>query len=222
MLDDQHNLWTNVFIDVYVFSLKDAEWTWTKTLREQHLKKDIWRLIENLPTSSESPWHKDKWMPSKETWRIQNCAISGCTEPFGETPNWNTEPNTERECSLHPILLAHQSKFGAHCTLEVQGSSEMVGIRLVWCTPAAHRIFDEEQRICQNNNGYLTWKSTEPGLVYTLGVPDWPGVTQKSLLPSNGSFGLGLYIYHWTGHLKMWRAEKLNVCWDTFSISQNT
>jgi hypothetical protein len=50
VFDDQHNLWTNVFASVYVYSSKDEEWTWTKTLKEQHLKEDIKRLIEDLPT----------------------------------------------------------------------------------------------------------------------------------------------------------------------------
>jgi hypothetical protein len=35
---------------VYVYSSKDEEWTWTKTLKEQYLKEDIRRLIEDLPT----------------------------------------------------------------------------------------------------------------------------------------------------------------------------
>jgi hypothetical protein len=52
VFDDQHNLWTNVFASVYVHSSYDAEWTWTKALREEHVKEDIRRLMEDLQTSS--------------------------------------------------------------------------------------------------------------------------------------------------------------------------
>jgi hypothetical protein len=41
-----------MFGSVYVYSSQDAKWFWTKALREQHLKEDIGRLIEDIPTSS--------------------------------------------------------------------------------------------------------------------------------------------------------------------------
>jgi hypothetical protein len=53
VFDDQHNLWTNVFANVYVYITHDAKWLWTATLMKQHLKKDIGRLMKDLPTSSE-------------------------------------------------------------------------------------------------------------------------------------------------------------------------
>jgi hypothetical protein len=34
VFDDQHNLWTNVFANVYVSSSYDAKMTWTKALRK--------------------------------------------------------------------------------------------------------------------------------------------------------------------------------------------
>jgi hypothetical protein len=52
VFDDQHNLWTNVFASVCVYSSHDANWFWTKALREQHLKKYIGGLIEDVPTSN--------------------------------------------------------------------------------------------------------------------------------------------------------------------------
>ena len=48
VFDDQHNLWTNVFARVYVYSSQDVKLFWTKALREKHLKKAIRRLIEDL------------------------------------------------------------------------------------------------------------------------------------------------------------------------------
>jgi hypothetical protein len=33
-VDDQHNLWTNVFASVYVCSSQDAKVTWNKALRK--------------------------------------------------------------------------------------------------------------------------------------------------------------------------------------------
>jgi hypothetical protein len=50
VFDDPHHLWTNVFASVYVCSSHDVKWFWTKALRVQHLKEDIGRLIETLPT----------------------------------------------------------------------------------------------------------------------------------------------------------------------------
>jgi hypothetical protein len=47
VFDDQHNLWTNVFDSVYIYSSKDVEWTWIEVLREQHLKEDNRRLINS-------------------------------------------------------------------------------------------------------------------------------------------------------------------------------
>jgi hypothetical protein len=43
--------WTNVFASVYVYRSNYAEWTWTKALREQHIKEHIIRLITDLTTS---------------------------------------------------------------------------------------------------------------------------------------------------------------------------
>jgi hypothetical protein len=34
VFDDQHNMWTNVFASVCVYSSQDAKVTWTKTLRK--------------------------------------------------------------------------------------------------------------------------------------------------------------------------------------------
>jgi hypothetical protein len=31
---DQHNIWTNVFASVYVYSSHDAKWFWTTTFNE--------------------------------------------------------------------------------------------------------------------------------------------------------------------------------------------
>jgi hypothetical protein len=39
------------------------------------------------------------------------------------------------------------------------------------------------------------WKGTRLGSVYIDGAAIKSGVRQKILLPSNGSFGPGLYIY---------------------------
>jgi hypothetical protein len=45
VFDDQHNLWTNVFVSVCICSSQDAKVTWTKALKKQHLKKDIMKTI---------------------------------------------------------------------------------------------------------------------------------------------------------------------------------
>jgi hypothetical protein len=74
VLDDKHNLWTNVFASVYVFSLHDAKWTWTETLRKQHLKEDTRRLIEDLQVSSICPRHKIR---RAQKWRLENEEV-GC------------------------------------------------------------------------------------------------------------------------------------------------
>jgi hypothetical protein len=59
MSDDQHNLLDyNVFPSIYVYSSKDAEWTWHKALREQNFKEDIRRFIKYLATSCKSTRHK--------------------------------------------------------------------------------------------------------------------------------------------------------------------
>jgi hypothetical protein len=39
VFDDQHNLWTNMFASVCIFSSPDAKVTWTKALRKKHLKR---------------------------------------------------------------------------------------------------------------------------------------------------------------------------------------
>jgi hypothetical protein len=53
VFDDQHNLWTNVFASVCVFSSQDAKVTWTEDLRKKHLKEDIIRPIEDITKSYE-------------------------------------------------------------------------------------------------------------------------------------------------------------------------
>jgi hypothetical protein len=53
VFDDQRNIWTNVFANVYVYSPHDAKWLWTAALMKQHFKEDIRRLMKDLPTSSE-------------------------------------------------------------------------------------------------------------------------------------------------------------------------
>jgi hypothetical protein len=56
-----------VFASIYVYSSKDVGWTWTKVLREQHLKEDIRKLIYDLPTSSKSPRQKTRKVQEKGT-----------------------------------------------------------------------------------------------------------------------------------------------------------
>jgi hypothetical protein len=45
VVDDQHDLWTNVFASVCICSSQDAKVTWTKALRKQHLKEDFMKTI---------------------------------------------------------------------------------------------------------------------------------------------------------------------------------
>jgi hypothetical protein len=56
VLVDKHNLGTNVFASVYVYSSKDVEWTWIEALRELHMKK----AIEDIPISYKSPRDKTR------------------------------------------------------------------------------------------------------------------------------------------------------------------
>jgi hypothetical protein len=34
VFDDQHNIWTNVFASVYVYSSHDAKWFWAMAFNE--------------------------------------------------------------------------------------------------------------------------------------------------------------------------------------------
>ena len=47
VFDDQHNLWTNVFASICVFSSHDVKVTWTEALRKQHLYKTLQSHIED-------------------------------------------------------------------------------------------------------------------------------------------------------------------------------
>jgi hypothetical protein len=45
LIDDQQNLWTNVFASVCICSSQDAKVTWTKALSKQHSKEDTMKTI---------------------------------------------------------------------------------------------------------------------------------------------------------------------------------
>jgi hypothetical protein len=45
VFDEQHNLLTNVFFSVCIYSLQDAKVTWTKALKDNTSKEDIKNTI---------------------------------------------------------------------------------------------------------------------------------------------------------------------------------
>jgi hypothetical protein len=57
------SIWTNVFSNFYVYTSKDATWTWTMaTMWSRRLtpQNKTWRLIEDLSRSCKSPRYKTK------------------------------------------------------------------------------------------------------------------------------------------------------------------
>jgi hypothetical protein len=135
VFDYQHNLWTNVFASIYVYSSEDVEWTWTKALRKQHLKKDIRRLIKDLPTSSEvqdTRQENPKWRNFKD--RRLGCF---CVH---QTIRWYTGPR-------------HQTNH----VESVYSASEPPGtLDWVWCTPAARRTLEAQRPAMASSNGFLS------------------------------------------------------------------
>lgn len=71
---------------VYVNSSQDVKWFWSKALRKQHLKKDIERLIEELPTTSKI---QDTRLenPSEETMKIRRWVVLGAPDQYGGAPD---------------------------------------------------------------------------------------------------------------------------------------
>jgi hypothetical protein len=51
VVDDQHNLWTNMFASVCICSSQGAKVTWTKALRKQHLKRRHYEDHKSRSTS---------------------------------------------------------------------------------------------------------------------------------------------------------------------------
>jgi hypothetical protein len=94
VFDDQHNLWTNVFASVYVFSSLDAKVTWTKALRKQHLKRrhyedHKWRSI----SIKQSPRHEETCCH----WRIVRLRAPDYAVHQGTVAQWLVPGGTMEE-----------------------------------------------------------------------------------------------------------------------------
>jgi hypothetical protein len=127
VVDDQHNLWTNMFASVCICSSQDAKVTWTKALRKQHLKRRHYedhksrstsikqspRLEESVATRGSSGWerHIVRCHPvdqGTEAQRLVSWWQCGGESPDCLVQGWRVKTV---ECNTHiQQLVGHQTQ----------------------------------------------------------------------------------------------------------------
>jgi hypothetical protein len=82
VVDDQHNLWINVFASVCICSSHDAKVTWTKALSKQHLKRRHYEDHKRRSTSIKQSPRLEKSVATRKlsNWeqRIVRCHTADC------------------------------------------------------------------------------------------------------------------------------------------------
>jgi hypothetical protein len=191
VFDNQHNLWTNAFASVYIFSSQDAKWFWTKALKEQHLKKDIRWPIEALQIFSKSTRHKTKKSQVKKIRRQETRMSLGAP---GESGVHRT--GSPHQLCREPVLgtlsfVAHQIRpmrwygwFGAPMASSHGTTGGLV------------------HQYRRSNAPRPQWLVHVTGLLHHGGRSDAPQKATICFLTV--SFGWGLYIPH---HLAICRCE---------------